>query len=177
MFSGRKIAIIGPSNSGKSTLADRMGTALSLPVLHLDRLAHRAGTNWERRPDEDLVRDHDTFLSTHDAWVIEGNYSVCMPTRLRQADTVIWCDPPLAGCVLRYVLRCLQPSGGRVGGLEGAVREFNFGLIPYTLRVYPKNRKRYELFISKNDHLALYHFKRFRDIKAFGRSFALPSYP
>jgi adenylate kinase family enzyme len=42
---GQRIAIIGPSNSGKSTLAATMSIALSLPLLHLDQIAHRPTTH------------------------------------------------------------------------------------------------------------------------------------
>jgi adenylate kinase family enzyme len=49
---GPRICIVGPSNSGKSTLATAIGRARGLPVVHLDQLYHRADTDWEagRRP-------------------------------------------------------------------------------------------------------------------------------
>lgn len=37
---GERIVIIGPSNSGKSTLAAAIGRQHALPVVYLDRLYH-----------------------------------------------------------------------------------------------------------------------------------------
>lgn len=170
-FSGEKISIIGPSSSGKSTLAATMCQALNLPLLHLDQIAHKPWSKWERKPDDDLIAEQDEFLGNNNKWVIEGNYSVCMTPRLRAADTVIWCDPPLAGCIWRYLARCIESDLGRIGGLEGARGEFNIGLIKYTLQNYPQNKKKYEALIIKNTHLNIIHLKSFSDIKKFGSRF------
>ncbi|WP_313442401.1 hypothetical protein [Brevundimonas sp.] len=40
---GPRICIMGPSNSGKSTLAVAIGDAKGLEVVHLDRLRHLEG--------------------------------------------------------------------------------------------------------------------------------------
>ena len=42
---GPRICIMGPSNSGKSTLADAIARACDLPVVHLDQLHHLPGTD------------------------------------------------------------------------------------------------------------------------------------
>lgn len=43
---GTRIFTMGPSNSGKSTLAEAVGRAQSLEVVHLDRLHHLPHTDW-----------------------------------------------------------------------------------------------------------------------------------
>jgi len=139
---GPRIGIIGPSSSGKSTLADQLAGRLGCPVAHLDQLAHRPFTSWQRRDDAEFVALHDDFIKG-EAWVMDGNYGVCMPQRLARATAVIWLDPPLLGCIARYIKRCWQNDGARKGGLEGAETEFSFALIKFTLVTYPKNRLRY----------------------------------
>lgn len=161
-----KIAIIGPSNSGKSTLAVRLGKGLGIPVLHLDQIAHIPGSRWQRRPVEDFVAAHDAFIGQN-GWVVEGNYSVCMPQRLAAADMVVWCDPPLVGCIWRYIRRCLRRDANRPGKLKDAAGEFSFGLIKYTLLNYPKNKKAYRRFICEAAHLDVRHLRRFRQICDF----------
>jgi hypothetical protein len=44
---GPRIAIFGPSNAGKSTLAVAMSKRLNIPAIHLDQLKFIPNTNWE----------------------------------------------------------------------------------------------------------------------------------
>ncbi len=140
---GNRICIIGPSNSGKSTLAQTMSHILNIPAIHLDRLAHYPNSNWVRRPNDEFTKLHDTEI-LNEKWIIEGNYSIAMPQRFARADTVIWLDPSIIGCTLRYLKRCLKNKSDRAGNLDGATKEFNIDLIKYTWFIYPKNRKKYE---------------------------------
>jgi len=65
----RRIAVIGRSGAGKTTVALELGRTFELPVVHLDRLAWEPG--W--RPVE-----HTVFDSRHahavaaDEWVLDG---------------------------------------------------------------------------------------------------------
>lgn len=80
---GERICILGPSNSGKSTLADAIARKRGLPAIHLDRLYHLPHTNWQPRPGEAFVALHDQAIAD-ERWVIDGNYTKCMPQRLQQ---------------------------------------------------------------------------------------------
>jgi adenylate kinase family enzyme len=46
---GDRIVILGPSNSGKSTLADAIARKRGLQAVHLDLLFHLPNTDWEQR--------------------------------------------------------------------------------------------------------------------------------
>lgn len=48
----QKILVVGNGGAGKSTLSRRIGSALSLPVVHLDRLWWLNG--WEHRTAEEF---------------------------------------------------------------------------------------------------------------------------
>ena len=50
---GPRIIILGPSNSGKSTLAEAIARARGLEAIHLDQLHHQPGTDWVQRPPEE----------------------------------------------------------------------------------------------------------------------------
>ncbi|MFS0491278.1 hypothetical protein [Leadbetterella byssophila] len=49
-----RICIIGPSSSGKSTLAQALGEKFDLKVCFLDQMAHVPGTQWKRREDAEF---------------------------------------------------------------------------------------------------------------------------
>ncbi|MFQ1682408.1 AAA family ATPase, partial [Pantoea dispersa] len=46
---GPRICIMGPSNSGKSTLAKAIASKTSFPLIHLDQLHHLPDTKWVPR--------------------------------------------------------------------------------------------------------------------------------
>ncbi len=60
---GPRICIMGPSNSGKSTLADAIGKAQDLVPIHLDQLHHLPHTDW-------VARAPDAFQALHDAAIL-----------------------------------------------------------------------------------------------------------
>ncbi len=151
---GRRICIIGPSSSGKSTLGHHLSKTQGLPLYHLDLIAHIPNTNWVRRPDLELFAAHDKLIESEE-WIIDGNYSGCMPQRFSRADTVIWLDPPLWGTIWRYICRSIKNDKARPGKLQGANKELNLHLIKYTLLNYPRNRVKYREIMAKNPHLRI----------------------
>lgn len=144
---GQRICILGPSSSGKSTLATKLGEKLNISVCHLDQLAHIPGTNWERRDEKEFAAEQHTFLQ-NESWIIEGNYSFCMPERFEKATSLIWVDPNLVGCCFRYILRCLKNDLNRPGRLKDATSEFSFKMISLIIFKYPKIRRRHKAILS-----------------------------
>lgn len=86
----RRIAILGGAGSGKSTLARKLGQALGLPVIHLDRIVF--GPGWARN-EPDLVRER-LAAQLGDAWIVDGTYGETAPLTLPHADLVLWLDQP-----------------------------------------------------------------------------------
>lgn len=161
---GKRICIIGPSNSGKSTLALKLGRLLDFPVCHLDQIAHKPHSDWVRVPNEDFILAHDAIISGG-RWIVDGNYSISMPQRFERADSVIWIDPSLWGCMARYVVRSVCEGPDRAGALDGAKKEFGFGLIKFTFFTYPKNRKKYEEILLRYPHLQIYRFNHLVNVE------------
>ena len=85
---GQRIMVNGPSNAGKSTLADAMARKLGIPVVHLDRFSHQEEGNWVPRPKPEFHALHDAAIAG-DAWVMDGNYSELMPRRFARATGVV----------------------------------------------------------------------------------------
>ncbi|ETJ34549.1 hypothetical protein Q604_UNBC11028G0001, partial [human gut metagenome] len=84
-----KIAIIGYSGAGKSTLAEKLSNFYSIPKLHIDRLQFKPG--WKDSNRDWILKKMKTFLSKHEDWVIDGNYTWCSyEERMEQADQIIF---------------------------------------------------------------------------------------
>lgn len=138
---GQRICILGPSNSGKSTLAAAIGRVRSLPVIHLDQYRHLPGTHWVERPDIDFERMHNGAIDT-DEWVIEGNYSRWLPGRLRRATGLVLLDASTVASIVRYFRRTLfEPD--RAGSLEGTRDRVRVEMLRFILGPTRKNRLRY----------------------------------
>jgi adenylate kinase family enzyme len=114
---GRRIVILGPSNSGKSTLAAALAEKLGLPAVYLDRFYHLPNTDWVARSKEDFIRLHQAAIA-EDAWIMDGNYRAMRAERLQRATGVVVLDDKPWFRLVRYFNRTLlQPN--RHGTLEG----------------------------------------------------------
>ncbi|HEX6591434.1 MAG TPA: hypothetical protein VF050_05510 [Moraxellaceae bacterium] len=104
----KRILIVGSGGSGKSTLSAQLGKRLGLPVIHMDAEYWQPGwvepekPDWQRRVDE---------LCDGDAWVMDGNYSGTLASRLAVCDTVIFLDLPRLLCLWRVVSRGVRYFG------------------------------------------------------------------
>jgi adenylate kinase family enzyme len=138
---GERICVIGPSNSGKSTLAEAIAHKRNLSVVHLDLLYHLPNTDWEVRPTAEFVALHDAVI-TGERWVIDGNYTRCMPQRFLRATGLILLDVSTTASLFRYFRRTLFERH-RVGALKGGRDSVKWEMIYHIAAVTPKNRKRY----------------------------------
>jgi adenylate kinase family enzyme len=99
---GNRIIIIGSSNSGKSTLAGRLGERLGLPVIELDAL------HWEPEwtpADPHVFRERIRQAIAAPSWVMAGNYTQHQDVSWAAADTIVWLDLPLPLVLRRCVIR------------------------------------------------------------------------
>ena len=138
---GERICIFGPSNSGKSTLADAIARNRGLKLLHLDQLHHLPNTDWQPRPPSEFLALHDQAI-LGDKWVIDGNYSSCFPQRFQRATGAILLDVSTVASLFRYLRRTLF-NRNRTGALEGGTERLKMEMIHHIAVATPQNRKRY----------------------------------
>lgn len=138
---GPRICIMGPSNSGKSTLADAIARKTSLPLIHLDQLHHQPDSKWVPRKPEDFYRLHAEAVQK-EKWVMEGNYTKCIHPRLERATGLILLDVPVPIALLRYIRRCYS-SKPRIGGLKTGRENVSWEMLKYIALIAPANRLRY----------------------------------
>ncbi len=106
----QRVAVIGPSCSGKTTTAHRLAAILGVPHVELDALHHDA--NWTEAPAELLQkRVRAALAAAPDGWVVDGNYYGKLgPIVLDQADTIVWLDVPYGRAVGRVLRRTFVRS-------------------------------------------------------------------
>jgi adenylate kinase family enzyme len=148
---GRRIVIVGPSCSGKSTLGLELARRLEVPFIELDALFWQE--NWGRPIDDEFC---ELLRGAHsgEAWVSAGNYLRQTPlVTWPLADTFIWLDVGL----MRASWRVLRRSWRRWRSKEllwGVCRE-NFwqqlelwspyrSLIRYNFSRRKRNQELYE---------------------------------
>lgn len=138
---GPRICILGPSNSGKSTLADAIAAKQGLEPIHLDRLYHLPHTDWQPRPAEEFLALHDAAIAG-ERWVMDGNYSSCLPQRLARATGLILLDLSTPMSLWRYARRTWFERDRR-GALDGGRDSVKWSMIRHIAVATPPNRKRY----------------------------------
>lgn len=148
----RRIAVIGPVASGKTTLAHILGSLLSLPVIDLDEVYFGAD---HRFSDEEWQIVHRDLLK-NDRWIIAGDYRGVANDRFDAADTIIWLDLSRLICLWRVIWRS---------------RKFQFDCFRWIWR-YPM-RGREQTIMSLNEHAkhaAVFHLRSPRQVRKFVRS-------
>src|SRR3989304_3271536 len=109
---GQRIAVVGTTGAGKTTLADQLAQRLGYPHVELDAL--HWGPNWTPAPD-DVLRERLAGALSPDAWIVDGNYGKVRDIVWGRADTLVWLDYSLP-VILRQLRR---PAVRRIGGRGG----------------------------------------------------------
>jgi adenylate kinase family enzyme len=107
-------------------------------VVHLD--VHHWMPGWTEPPKEGWARKVEELLSG-DEWIMDGNYSGTLETRLAACDTVVFIDLPRVLCVWRVLKRLLTyRGGGRPDMAEGCAECFDLKFLKWVWD-YPKRTR------------------------------------
>jgi len=168
----RRVAVIGTSCSGKTTLARRLSDALACPRLELDAL--HWGPDWTEKPREQLCREVDV-QTDQPAWVCCGNYSFLRDIVWKKADTIVWLNysfPVVASRALRRTLRrSLRQEELWNGNRESFRRSFfsRESILLWVLTSYGRRRQEIPQALARPEfaHLQVHEFTRPADTQAF----------
>lgn len=159
-FHGKRIAVIGTTGSGKTTLAHRLAQQLGVPHVELDALHWEPG--WTPAPLEVFCERVSQAL-TGDAWVVDGNYSKARPIVWDRADTIIWLDFSFWTILSRLTRRTLRRLISKEelwnGNRERWKEQFfsRESLFFWMFRTYRRRKREYLLLLSRPEyaHLAV----------------------
>jgi adenylate kinase family enzyme len=144
----KRVLVIGPGGSGKSTLSRLLGEKLRLEVLHLDRFYW--GSGWVKPPINEWLETVRALIA-RDSWIIDGNYSGTLVERIAACDTIIFLDMPTLVCTLRIAKRrLLYRNATRPDVAEGCDEKLDFEFISWVLNYSRRHRPKVVKLIEEN---------------------------
>lgn len=160
-----RIAIIGVTGAGKSTLAAQLSACLSLPLIELDAL--HWDTGWQAAPP-DVFRQRVDAATSAPRWVLAGNYGQVRDLVWPRADTLVWLDYTLPFVLQRLFRRTVRRLAHREVLWNGNRERFadNFlkrhSLFLWALETHPKMRRNVpeQLRQPAHRHLVVHRFTR-----------------
>lgn len=163
-----KIAVIGYSASGKSTLAARLGEMTGCPVLFLDKVQFLPG--WQERDRAEARGMVEDFLNENRerGWVIDGNYTnFHQERRMAEADLIFFMDFPRRICLPQALYRNWKYKGrARESIAEGCDEKMDLEFLLWILRD-GRSRERRQQFrdLMERHPRKVVVLKRHRDVR------------
>jgi adenylate kinase family enzyme len=143
-----RIAIIGCSGGGKSSLARALAARLGLPTAHLDVLFWRPG--WKASDDADF-RTRLAAALAGGRWITDGNFSRVADLHIAGAQLIVWVDQPRALCVRRALGRVITARGRvRADMAEGCPERIDLEFLRYIWRWNIDTRPKVEAAIARH---------------------------
>ncbi len=165
----RRIAVVGTSGSGKTTVAQGIAQRLGIPHFELDALYWRPG--WIESPEMEF-KEHVLEATRGDDWVVCGNYRFAREVLWERVDTIVWLDLPFHTVFLRTLWRTIKRIITREE-LWGTNREGFRALVGpdsmpwFVIRTYWRRKREYPELFSREEysHIKVIHLRNDDEIK------------
>jgi adenylate kinase family enzyme len=154
----RRIAVIGTTGSGKTTLAHMISERLGVPHVEPDALNWEYG--WKEAPIA-AFRQRVAGALSAEAWVADGNYSKVRDIVWSRADILVWLDYPLPLILWRLVGRTFRRVTAQEGLWSGNRESLRTALLSrnslliWALKTYRRRRREYPALIRRPEYAHL----------------------
>jgi adenylate kinase family enzyme len=171
----KRVAVMGGSCSGKTTVSRRLAAALGVPHIELDALHHDPG--WQEAPaDVFQERVRAAFDAAPDGWVVDGNYRSKLGSLvLEAADTAVFLDPPFLRTLRRALFRTIRRTITREELWNGNTERFRHLLrrdwIPFwVIRTHRHYSREIPARVAEQPHLELVRVRSDAELDALLQS-------
>lgn len=142
-----KIIVIGCPGAGKSTFSRKLSEVTGIKLYYLDMLWHKPDKNHISREEFDIELEK---IMANESWIIDGNYTRTLESRLKECDTAFLLDYPLE--------ICLEGATSRIGKERVDM--------PWTEDEFDEEFKQYIIDFSKDNLPVIYELlDKYRDTK------------
>ncbi|HZP57183.1 MAG TPA: adenylate kinase [Dehalococcoidia bacterium] len=156
---GQRIAVVGTTGSGKTTLAAALAQGIGAPHIELDALFW--GPGWQPVEPEHFRRAV-AAATGGERWVTCGNYRTLVAEFVwRRADTLVWLDYPLPLVIARLFRRSVTRAAAGVelwqGNRESWRGQFlsRDSLFVWALKTHGKHRREYPEMLARPEYAHL----------------------
>lgn len=158
----KRIAVVGTTGSGKTTLARRLAGVMQAPHVELDAL--QWGPDWTPATTPAFRADVAAALAG-DRWVVDGNYSAVRDIVWARADTLVWLDYSAGTVLWRLLVRTFRRGLRREelwnGNRERLWTQFTSrdSILLWMLKTHWRRRREYAELLSRPEHLHLASYR------------------
>jgi adenylate kinase family enzyme len=165
-----RIAVVGTTGSGKTTLAKALAAQLALPYIELDAVNWQAGWRDLSRTDPDEFIRRVALAVAADSWVLDGGYGLVRDVVWRRATHLVWLDYERRVVMRRVIRRSLVRAALRTEMWAGNRERWLHMLHPshpirWAWNTWQRRRREYEERIGRSDYadLIVLRLRRPRD--------------
>ena len=156
-----KIAIIGGSGTGKTTLSKNLSKKLNLPVYHIDGIHHLE--NWQIR-DKDERDKMILEIVNQSKWIIDGTYHTTLKERVENADLIIYLDYSSIAQAKGALGRWIKNHGKEKEEIPGCRERMSFEFLMWVWNWRKNKREDIIKNITKIDQNKVLVFKNRRKL-------------
>jgi len=179
-----RIAVVGTTGSGKTTLAKALAVQLTLPYIELDALNWQAGWRDLSRTDPEEFIRRVTVAIAPEAWVLDGAYGLVRDLVWRRATHLIWLDYERRVIMYRVIFRSLVRATLRTEMWAGNRERWSHMLRPshpirWAWGTWRRRRRDFEERLQRDEygHLVVLRLRRPREADELLRKLRQTSEP